>query len=136
MRSATMCRGFTLFEMLVVLAIMGLAVALFEAHGTGGSARLGLRAAAEAVANAADQARAQAQSTNRPSVLVVEPGSWRIDGGKPHALDTKVRISPATVHFAPDGTSSGGHVDLRDGSLKADVEIGWLTGAARIGYGS
>lgn len=124
--------GFTLIEMLVVLAITGLISALsFPAID-----RAMRRQAFEAAANAIDlglrEARADAIRTGRPTRFVLGPDRRSIvrDGAPPIAIPAAMTLSLPTrgIGFYGDGTSTGGEVAIggvgRGRRLSADPGSG------------
>jgi hypothetical protein len=60
--------------------------------------------------------------------------SWRIDGDKPHGLPVGADIAqaPDVIRFAPDGSASGGRIEIGAGTMRRDVDVGWLTGRVSI----
>ena len=139
-------RGFTLLELIVVLAIA--AVILVIALPVGGK-RSGreLERAARDVAASLRVARERAILANAGAALTVdlEHGSYHADGaGRPTAFPpgTDVRLFTTAdeeesrrighIRFYPDGSASGGGVLLsRDGEHRA-VLVDWLTGAVEV----
>src|SRR5260370_35628493 len=89
-------RGFTLIEMIVVVAIMGLVLAMVAARGPLGLHTLTARAAANELATGFRQARARPTADNRPVPVSIDlPGHrWPVGTDKPivlpHALDIAV----------------------------------------------
>ena len=65
-------RGFTLLELMVVLAIMALLVALVPPLVSGASDRVALKGAARQLAAGLRFARSQAIARNRPAVLQLD----------------------------------------------------------------
>lgn len=138
--------GFTLLEMLVVLALLGLALGIVAGHGPLGAPTLAARAAAHDLAAGFREARAAAILRNRPNFVLVDLArhDWRIGDGKPNPLPTRLAISATTVagqalgsqqarfRFLPDGSASGGRVTLRDGRRELQVGIDWLTGRVSV----
>lgn len=135
--------GFTLLELLVVLAIMALiaAVALPDLR-LPGFATDAARAARRIATGLAD-ARQQAIRTNRESVVVfdLEQRSFQATDGSEVALSGIDRLTLLTaerdlidrtrgqIRFYPDGSSDGGEVGIRDaGGGSTTVRINWLTG--------
>ena len=133
--------------MIVVLAVLGLAAGLVLARGAPRSAGLEMRAATGAVAQAMRVARTQAIMSNRPVTVVFNPGAGtlRVGAGAPRSLpagtamnvvttaDMMGGASPGTgvqagIAFQPDGSSSGGRVELARGGRRARVGVDWLTG--------
>ena len=146
--------GFTLIEILAVLVVLGLAAALLAAHGPQRSAGLDLRTAVQEVAGSLRLARSRAIAGNRV-VGVAFDGAARtlaLDGTQPRALPPGVAVAvtatfdPATdqqageaashavtgIRFAPDGSSTGGRVDLRDAGRRVRVAVDWLTGRVTV----
>ena len=135
--------GFTLLELLVVLAIAGLIAAVtipnFTLPGFASAAGQGAREVASRLA----MARQQAIFANRPvDVFVdVERGSfrtgdgpdWKIGGIRHLSLVTTdagtLDAFRGTIRFFPDGSSDGGEIEITgaDGQT-AKLRINWLTG--------
>lgn len=118
--------GFTLLEMLVVLAVAGLVSGLGWPRLQGGLARAELGQASAATAAALRGARAAALLRAGPVSVVVIPASReiRVDGATPVNLAASVRVSAdRTVRFFPDGSSTGGALVLRgrDGVQRIDI---------------
>jgi general secretion pathway protein H len=138
--------GFTLIEVIVVLVVLGLMVVLVMQHGPMRSRTLETRVAATELAQALRTARSRAIALDRPvSVMLdVVAHSYRVDAAPPRALPPAVGVSVtalagdtvgnriAFISFAPDGSSTGGHVDLTDRGSRLQVAIDWLTGRVSI----
>ncbi len=129
--------GFTLLEMLAVVAILGLAMSLVVLRGPMRSPALQVRAAASDVAQALRAARAQAIADGRPVDLVLDGArhQYVTNGNRPlvlHApLDLAITAPAKGIRFAPDGSSSGGQIALADAGHAAVVSVDWLTGRVR-----
>lgn len=138
--------GFTLIEMLVVLAILGLALALVVARGPPGSPALEIKASAAALAGGLREARARAIEANRPVRLTLDLGddNWRIDDSPPQRLWGAPRIAiltargevldrqSASIRFDADGSSTGGRIELTEGGRTLEINVDWLTGNVRV----
>ncbi len=138
--------GFTLLEMLVVLVILGLMVGLVVTRGPPRSASLNLRGAAVEVAQALQAARARAIATDRrvDFRLDVAGHAFAVDGGAARALPASLALSIvavtseagadriARIGFAPDGSSTGGRIDLAEGMRRTRIDVDWLTGRVRV----
>ena len=127
--------GFTLLEMIVVLAILGLALALVVTRGPPRSPGLDMRAAASLVARSLREARSQAIAANSPTAVTLDPATGSIAaGGRVVRLPPDVALSApaATVSFAPDGSSSGGTVGLAGAGRRFVVAVNWLTGRVSV----
>ncbi len=130
--------GFTLIEVLVVLAVLGLAAGLVAFRGPPRSAALDLRAASGEIARAMRLARTQAIAGNAAVPVVLDPAAaaYRVGAGPPRRLPAGVGLSavtvagagPPTITFAPDGSSSGGRVELAAAGRRVQVGVEWLTG--------
>ncbi|HEV2673547.1 MAG TPA: GspH/FimT family pseudopilin [Aliidongia sp.] len=139
--------GFTLIEMIVVLAILGLVLAMVAARGPLGLHTLTARAAANELAAGFRTARSRAVSENRAIEVSIDLSahSWRIGADRPTALPRGLDIAVLTVagqsvngtladfQFLPDGSSTGGRVELRDGRRRMKIGIDWLNGRVSVG---
>ena len=133
-------RGFTLLELLVVLtiAILALAVALprFAALLPGAE----LKSYSRQTAALLRLARSQAIATGDPVILTLntEQGHTRLSGQpRVHPWPAGVALSlsgtgteqtPAELTFYPDGTSSGGTLQVASENRRYRIQIDWLTG--------
>jgi general secretion pathway protein H len=137
--------GFTLIEILVVLAIMGVVLGLIIGRGPMRSRGLEARAAAGALAQALRAARAQAIAADHDVGVAIDPARhvFAIDGGPVRLLaaDLAVSVLPPALHgpgpvrlirFSPDGSATGGEVVLGSGSHRLGVSVEWLTGRVSV----
>jgi len=111
--------GFTLIEMLVVIAIMGMALAMVAGFRQPKSQWLATQAASRQVAEAMRDARGRAIAEGHP----VAPQLPHL----PAAMAMTVQAPPGGIVFAPDGSASGGRIWLGAGR-KIVVDVDWLTG--------
>ena len=133
-------RGFTLLEMLVVIVLISIAAGL-----VGFGLQQGLRTAKErqAVGQVVEalrstRARAIVSGTTESTVFDLRNLSVQApDRPKKHwpaelhvTLHTAEQAGSA-VDFYPDGSSTGGHVLLANGSRRWRIDIGWLTGSVQ-----
>jgi len=130
--------GFTLFELLVVLAVLGLIGGLVYPGLTHAIAGQRFRAAAAAAVGTLRVARAQAFATGR--MVRVRAGAGgavlAVDGRLPEALPDAVRAStnPADgIRFFGDGTSSGGALAITAAGRGARLVVAPATGLVRSG---
>jgi len=133
--------GFTLIEMLVVLTILGLVGGLLLARGPARSAALDMRAATTTVAGALRLARTRAIATNRPTLVRFDTASGHLQVGSDAARSLPSGIAMAVVtvreqgpaiRFLPDGSSTGGRVELAGAGRTAQMEVDWLTGRVSL----
>jgi general secretion pathway protein H len=121
--------GFTLIEMLVVLAVLALVVGLVITHGPVRSQRLELDAAARQVTGALRLARSRAIADERTVVFALDARGYRLD--RDTWTTWSGEVSPRgdrLVVFTPDGGSSGARIVLNDGERAVAIGVDWLTG--------
>ncbi len=141
-------RGFTLIETLVVMALLGMVGALIVSRGPQRSATLELKGVAGEVAQGLRLARTQAILQNKPVAFVVDLAgrSFRVGQTAPRALPQGIDVSvvavadaaagrEAGIVFAPDGSSTGGRVELAQGERRLQVGVNWLTGRVSVANG-
>lgn len=139
--------GFTLLELLVVLALLAMTYALIPPMFNVGGSTAELKAGARQVAAGLRNARSQAITSRDEATLTldVEARSFRISGdGKTRSLPRQAQIgvftaqgevldaSTAAIRFYPDGSSTGGRVTLAMGERKFHIDVDWLTGQVEI----
>ena len=154
--------GFTLIEMIVVLAVLGLVAGLVLARGPQRSAGLEMRAATNAVAQAMRVARTRAIMSNGRVLVVFDlrAGTLRVGAAPPRRLPAGIGMSvvsttelsavstaglagaaaaeggaQAGIAFLPDGSSSGGRVELAGAAGRTQVGVDWLTGRVSVANG-
>lgn len=143
--------GFSLLEMLLVMALVAAASLLAVAAFGGGMQGMQLRAGAKDMAAQLRFARAVAISSGEPQDVVIDPQARRWEGAKGRSGDlpeggeivfTGARASQfddgeaasgkGTVRFFPDGAATGGRVRMLANGGGWDVDVGWLTGDVRV----
>lgn len=134
-------QGFSLFELLLVLLMISLlsGMVMLNLNSGGGSEQ---RAAARSLAAGLRMAREQAQSTQRDVVLLIDVAkrSFQFDQ-RTIALSSQVPVHLFTakaeqrsrdiggIRFFPDGSSTGGHVEIGNAFR---VNVDWLTGRVQV----
>ena len=135
--------GYTLVEMLVVLALLAMAAAMSLHYTSSSSQAQKLDATASQLATLFRQAQTVAYVTNRDVRVSFERDSrkWLVNGTSPQLeLDRSLTIMALTVEgqvsekeisyrFFPSGGSSGGRVVLEVNKNKVAIDLNWLTGA-------
>jgi general secretion pathway protein H len=137
--------GFTLLELIVVFAIIGLVLALFIGRPMHPSSRVEARGTAEQIGSALRLARAQAIASNHSIAFVVDLAqhSYSIFGAPPKQLPPELGVAVesvsgavlgerAVIEFLPDGSSTGGRIDISVTGTHFLVGIDWLTGRVTI----
>ncbi len=143
-------RGFTLIEIVVVIALIGLLTIAVVAAMAGGMDGVRLRGAAKDVAAQLRFTRGQAIVSGRPQAFVidVDARTWAAPRGRKGALPKSLEIITTTarqeqpargraaIRFFPDGSATGGRVRLRMGEAEWRVDVAWLTGEVKLTRGS
>jgi general secretion pathway protein H len=138
--------GYTLVELLVVLAVIALLVAVVPHAMSAGQSSAQLRKFAQSLSNDLREMRELALSSNRETdfVLDLEKRRYillptRFEKPFPRDLSVKFQSSRSGVdgnimdiRFYPDGTSSGGELVLSIGSARRQVTASWLTGRIAV----
>ncbi|WP_225422647.1 GspH/FimT family pseudopilin [Pseudomonas huaxiensis] len=136
--------GFTLIELLAVIALIGLASALLvNGLGRGVSAH-GERQAIAELLQTLREARSQALLQQRQvSVAFDAQARCYRQGVKaqrclPSTLGWTVHLAlaadgrSALLRFHPDGSSSGGKLEVQSTTQVTRIDISWLTGIASV----
>jgi general secretion pathway protein H len=125
-------RGFTLIEMIVVLVILGLVAGLVLVRGPQRSGTVDLRQASSLVAGALRVARSQAIASNRSVPVRFDPAAATLRMGSEAArrLPSGIAMTSAApvILFRPDGSSTGGVVELAGRTRTTRIAVNWLTG--------
>ncbi len=135
--------GFTLLEMLVVLAVMGVVLAVVVSRGPSGSVVLDLKAQAALITQALRNARGEAIATDRHVAFLLDAPSHRFQVGShpPSDLAAQMQVSmqaasagpdQARIVFAPDGSATGGRIALEQGRSHVLITVDWLTGRPHV----
>jgi general secretion pathway protein H len=138
--------GFSLLELLVVMAIVSAALVLAVPRFSKTASAPSLRATAFALAASARAARAQAIASNQDVAFVLDfqSKSYGSSSGSLVALPPGISLSVesakemvreaqgASVIFYPSGGSTGGRIILFSSLVRATVAVDWLTGAVTV----
>lgn len=143
---ANRCRGFTLIEVIVTLAILGFALTLVVGYKPPWSSGLGLKGTAAELASGLRLARSEAIARNRSVAfdLDLEGHRYRIGTAAARRLPTNLSLELLTIageghgpaagdiRFNPDGSSTGGRIVVADGQRRMAVGVDWLTGRVTV----
>ena len=138
--------GFTLIEIIVTLAILGLALVLIVGYKPPWSGALGLRGTAAELAAQLRLARSEAVLRNRPVAFEVDMAAHQFRIGQRAARQLPLRLdivlltiageqrdaTKGDIRFNPDGSSTGGRITLADGARKMAVGVDWLSGRVTV----
>ena len=162
MRRIRTCRvaGFTLLELLVVLAIAGLLVALVPPVISAAVSGARLKVATRDFAMTLRQARRLAITRGEETdvVIATKPPQYVVAGSNPSKLsgniDLDVRAGAFvaatqlstfadalprdtfTLRFYPDGSANGGEIKISQGQSAYLVDIDWLIGSITVSKAS
>lgn len=141
--------GFTMLELIVVLAIVGIVTAIAMPSVFVGRTTVDMRTASRAIADGLRRARTLAvyQGREVPFVMDVQDRRFWVPEEKPVALPPRLMLGlrtaadevrtdrEAAIRFFPDGSSTGGRVDVHpagNADRVARVAVDWLTGRVTI----
>ena len=139
-------QGFTLLEVLIVLVLGALLMGVVATSLSEGPV---LRKSSREVAASLRHARAQAVMRQQPTLwkMNIQEKRFWIDGG---AADAERSLSPSItakintaaaevdaanqggIRFFPDGSSTGGSVELTHNQQTFKVNVEWVTGRVSI----
>jgi general secretion pathway protein H len=140
-------RGFTLLEIVVVLALGVAMYLLLLATPFGKVTAADVKAAARTLASGLRQAQSTAMASRRDAVLTIDVESREFvttrdpDPRKlPESIDLKLYGAQSemtserrgSIRFYPDGSSTGGRITVSSGERKLLVDVDWLTGRVSI----
>ena len=140
-------KGFTLLELLVILAIVTLVAGAAAPMLSRGLPETDFRAAKMAISSGLREAQSRAIASNREVTFTLNvDDKWFAIGadGKPELIPEHLRLSfltsrserldraSANIRFYPDGTATGGRIELDAGDRKAVLTVDWLTGRVAV----
>ncbi len=138
-------RGFTLIEILAVIALIAIAVTVtaFSLRGLG---RERLEAAAHEIAAGLRDTRTRAMVAHRAQWFTVNlhARTFAAPGRDPKSLPKGAEVTVtsaaedarqpgiARIRYFPDGSSTGGNIVLSLDRRSVRVDVDWLTGAVAV----
>jgi general secretion pathway protein H len=139
--------GFTLMEMLVGLAILTLALTLVPPLFTNVITSTQIKSATRILAASLKQVRSEAISKQTETTLTLDVESQQFAVGvKLRSLDLpkdtrltliaadteQLSAQQAAIRFFPDGSSTGGRIELSHLRNQYRIDVNWLTGTITI----
>jgi general secretion pathway protein H len=139
--------GFTLLEIIIVLAIGAVIYTLILGVPLRGATSADLKAAARSLASGLREAQTTAMATRHDASLVIDMDArqFTIADDKrvrklPDGIELKLDTAETEVtgehrggiRFYPDGSSTGGRITVSSGERKYLVDVDWLTGRVSI----
>ena len=140
-------RGFTLLEIMVVLAIAAIMMTVVPPLISKAMPGAQLKSATRQVAAGLRYARNSSLTTDKETTLMLdlESKSFNLSGQKKtYRIDEDLEITLLTadsemvsenkgaIRFFPEGGSTGGRISLATEKRKYAVDVDWLTGKVRI----
>jgi general secretion pathway protein H len=136
--------GFTLFELLVLLAILALVAGLLP-QATAAVPGFRFRAAVRELAGGLRLAQARAVLGGAPVDFLLDPAAqlWQASGEAPRRLPAAIERLEAEIaglpadagprlRFLPDGSASAATLRLQGGGRRAVLRIAWIGGRVSV----
>ncbi|WP_045836334.1 GspH/FimT family pseudopilin [Hyphomicrobium sp. 99] len=135
--------GFTLFEVLAVMVVVGMMVVALSTFNRPGTAALELKAAAMQTASRLRDLRSVAITKGKDRVALIDVNAHWVefnDGRAPVTINRAIAVavtaaeserrSPTTsgIRFFPNGSSTGATIKLSTERQAYEVRVNWLTG--------
>lgn len=155
----TSSSGFTLLELLVVLALAGLLMSLVPSLISAAIPGSKLRMESRDLTASLRETRNRAIVTGRKLDVTIEldPPQYTVANKEPHQMASGITVTAGkeqgpqsdfllpqieqshenefTVQFYPDGSSSGAVITLRNSPLAYTVTVDWLSGSVSMASG-
>jgi general secretion pathway protein H len=133
-------RGFSLIELIIVLAILALAAVVVTPLAAPMRYSMSVDVAAREVALGLRAARAAAIYGNKETTFTLDGAAGRYwSDAMPAGKQLPARISPERtvdqIRFFPDGGASGGRIVLNDTHRTAAIQVDALSGRTSVNVG-
>jgi general secretion pathway protein H len=139
-------KGFTLFELIVVLFIVVLGFSVVGINLSSGNDATELKVAARDIVSALRFARGQALISHQETTVTLDlaENTYTVSSRDriypiPEAIDVTVVTAQneltegaASIRFFADGSSTGGRITLERGKASWQIDINWLTGQIEL----
>jgi general secretion pathway protein H len=138
-------KGFTLVELLAVLAIISLAVAAFTLNGRSGTDTAKFRALLVNTAAAITDTRIRAMKGAVEEDFIIDAKARVLGAGEqriplPEGVELSATVAltgrqnngTAVIRFFPEGTSTGGTLAFKHHGKTFEIRVNWLTGNVAI----
>jgi general secretion pathway protein H len=141
--------GFSLLEVLLVVAILAITSVLAATAMRGGLEGVALRSTAKELAAQLRYTRTQAIASGQPQRFVIDPRAhtWQAPNGRHGRIPPKLGVvftgarevqasaAEGAIVFFADGAATGGRVQLQARRAIWRVEVAWLTGEVTLKRG-
>lgn len=143
--------GFTLIEVLLVLALMAIATTTVVAYVRPLPIERVVEANARELASRLRAARSEAIRRNQETVVEIDLRGRTVSRAGPGGVaalsqgveidatgalaNVRADLGRVAFRFFPDGSSSGGNVRLRAGSATYQIVVDWISGSVRTQSG-
>ncbi len=138
--------GFTLLELIIVMAIVALGYGAVAVNMSAGNDSTALKAAARDLTSGLRYVRSQAMISHTQTTLDfnLNRNSYSLTGQNkryeiPETIDVTIKTAKDELHdgiahlrFFPDGSSIGGRITLEKNQLSQEININWLTGQVTL----
>jgi general secretion pathway protein H len=139
-------RGFTLVELIVVVALVAAALAIGASAMRAGLPGMQLRGAARELAAQLRYTRAQAIVTGKSQTFTLDARTreWQAPGRRHGQLPRQINIvatgarieqqapDQVVIRFFPEGAATGGRIVLSRDTAAWQLDVEWLTGEVKL----
>jgi general secretion pathway protein H len=123
--------GFTLIEMIVVLAILGMVAGLVLVRTPWHSSSVDTEAALRSLTNTLRLAQSRAVVEDRDVMVDLAANGFYVDRGPMTVLPAGEELKPMHLVFTADGGSTGATILFSAGESRFLIDVNWLTGRVR-----